>query len=175
VATVYNFEIDLADNDRSVYENLALRVAQHPSESEDFLWTRVLAFALEYHQRLEFSRGGLSDVDEPPLAIRDLTGRYESWIEIGLPDADRLHRAAKAAPRVVVYAHRDPMQWWSRLDRSAIHRAETIEFWAVDRALIAALAGHLERRTAFALSVTDRDLFLSIGSDTLTGVVRRLG
>lgn len=174
MATVYNFDIDLADNDRSVYESLALRVAQHPSESEDYLWTRVLAFALEYHERLEFSRGGLSDVDEPPLAIRDLTGRYESWIEVGLPDTDRLHRAAKAAPRVAVYAHRDPAQWWARLDRGAIHRVDAIEFWAVDRALIAALGSRLDRRTAFALSVTDRELYISIGSDTLTGTVSRL-
>lgn len=174
MATVYNFDIDLADNDRSIYETLALRVAQHPSESEDFLWTRVLAYALEYHERLEFSRGGLSDVEQPPLAVRDLTGRYEAWIEVGLPDAGRLHRAAKLSPRVAVYAHRDPSQWWGRLDTSAIHRADAIEFWAVDRALLAALAPHLQRRTEFALSVTDRELFISIGSATLTGSVTHL-
>ena len=174
VATIFNFDIDLADHDRHVYESLALSVAQHPSESVEFLWTRVLAYALEYHERLEFSPGGLSETELPPLAIRDLTGRYESWIDIGLPDADRLNRATKLAPRVAVYAHRDPAQWWDRLDLSGVFRGEAIEFWAVERRLLAALAERLDRRTACALSVTDRELFISIGADTCTGAVTAL-
>src|SRR5712671_2178158 len=98
-ATIHNFDIELADSDRGVFESLALRVARHPSESEEYLLTRVLAYALEYRPGIEFSKGGLSDTDDPPLSVRDLTGRWVSWIEVGLPDAARLHRAAKAAPR----------------------------------------------------------------------------
>ena len=67
-------------------------MARHPSESEEYLWTRVLAYALEFTDGIGFSRGGISDPDEPPLAVRDLTGAYRSWIEIGAPDADRLHK-----------------------------------------------------------------------------------
>ena len=171
---VFNIDIDLADNDRHVYESLSLRVARHPSESDEFLWTRVLAYALEYHERLEFSRGGLSDVEEPPLSVRDLTGAYQTWIEIGLPDEGRLHKAAKASPRVVVYAHRDPSQWWSKLDVGRIFRGDAIEFWAMDRALLARLVQLLERRITFALSVTDRELYLSIGNETLTGKLEAL-
>ena len=166
---VHTFDIDLADNDRHVYESLSLRVARHPSESDEFLLTRVLAYALEYDERLEFSRGGLSDVEEPPLSIRDLTGTWQTWIEIGLPDEGRLHKAAKVSPRVVVYAHRDPSQWWSKLDVGRIFRGDAIEFWAMDRALLGGLTPHLDRRLSFALSVTDRELYLSIGNDTLTG------
>src|SRR5438045_1901862 len=106
-ATIYNFEIELADADRHVYESLALRVAQHPSESPEYLITRVLAYAIEYTDGIAFS-AGLSDQDEPAITVRDLTGAVRSWIEIGSPEAARLHRASKAAPRVAVYTHKDP-------------------------------------------------------------------
>jgi len=89
-ATIYNFDIDLADADRGVYESLALRVACHPSESEEYLITRVLAYALEFSEGIEFSRG-LSNPDEPAISIRDMTGALKSWIEIGNPEAARLH------------------------------------------------------------------------------------
>ncbi len=112
---IYNFEIDLADHDRGVYETLALRVARHPSESEEYLWTRVLAYALECTEGIQFSPGGLSDPDEPAITVRDRTGTIRSWIEIGTPDAARLHRASKATPRVAVYLHKDPTQFLARL------------------------------------------------------------
>jgi uncharacterized protein YaeQ len=173
-ATIYNFDIDLADNDRGVYETLALRVARHPSESEDYLLTRVFAYALEYTEGIEFSAGGLSSPDDPAIVVRDLTSVIRSWIEIGTPNAERLHRAAKAANRVVVYMHRDPTQYIARLSGERIHRADALEVWAIDRALIAALAERLDRRMSFSLSISDRELFVSIGQETLTGQVTRL-
>ena len=171
-ATIYNFGIELADADREVYESLALRVARHPSESEEYLLTRVLAYALEFTEGIEFSRG-LSEPDEPAISVRDLTGAIRSWIDIGTPDAGRLHKAGKAAPRVAVYTHKDPAQLISRLAGERIHRVEALELYAVDRGLIRGLAARLERRMAFNLSVSDRDLYLSIGADTLTGPVSR--
>jgi len=172
-ATIYNIEIDLADSDRRVYETLALRVARHPSESEDYLVTRVLAYALEFVEGIEFSRG-ISDPEEPTIAIRDLTGAIKAWIEIGTPDAARLHKASKAAGRVVVYTHKDPDQFLRQLEGKKIFRADALELHAIDRGLVAALASRLERRVAFSLSVTDRELYISIGADTLTGAVTRL-
>jgi len=111
-ATVYNFDIELADNDRGVYESLALRVARHPSESEDYLVARLLAYLLEFKEGIAFSRG-ISDPDEPAIAVRDLTGAIETWVDIGTPEAARLHKASKAARRVVVYTHKDPRQFLS--------------------------------------------------------------
>ena len=172
-ATVYTFDIDLADADRSVYESLALRVARHPSESDEYLIGRVLAYCLEYTEGIEFSKGGLSDPDEPPIAVRDLTGTMTAWIDIGSPDAARLHRAAKLAPRVAVYMHKDPAQYLRSLSGARIHRADSLELLSFDRTLIADIAGRLDRRMAFALSVADRELFVSIGDATLTGAVRR--
>ena len=87
-STIFTFDIDLADADRGVYETLALRVARHPSESDEFLVARVLAYCLEYTGGIEFSRG-LSDADEPPLSVRDLTGAMRAWIDIGTPSIPR--------------------------------------------------------------------------------------
>jgi uncharacterized protein YaeQ len=172
-STIYTFDIDLADSDRGVYESLALRVARHPSESEEYLVARVLAYALEYEEGIEFS-AGLSDPDEPPIAVRDLTGALRAWIEIGTPDPARLHKAAKAAPRLAVYVHKDATQFLRRLSGERIHRGGVVELWALDRAIITQLTARLERRMAFSVSVTDRELYIAIGDDRLTGVVTRL-
>ena len=171
-ATIYKFDIDLADADRQVYETLVLQVARHPSESESHLVARVLAYALEFTDGIVFSRG-VSDADEPAIVVRDLTGAIRVWVDVGMPDAARLHKAAKAAPRVVVYTHKDPAQLVNRLAGERIHRADALELYAIDRTLIGGLVERLDRRMAFALSVADRELYVSIGTDTISGRVVR--
>jgi uncharacterized protein YaeQ len=172
-ATIYNFDIELSDTDRHVYEALALRVARHPSESEEFLVARVIAYLLEFTEGIEFSRG-VSTPDEPAIAVRDLTGTLQTWIDIGTPDAGRLHKASKLAGRVVVYTHKDPTQFLKQLEGKTIYNADTLQLYAIDRALVSALVARLERRVAFSVSVSDRELYVSIGSDQLTGKVVRL-
>ena len=103
---MYVFEVRLADADRGVYETLTIRAARHPSETAEYLVTRLLAYCLEYTEGIAFSKG-LSDPDEPAISVRDLTGALQAWIEVGAPDAARLHKAAKAAPNVALYVHRD--------------------------------------------------------------------
>jgi uncharacterized protein YaeQ len=169
-ATVYSFEIELADVDRSVYAALAMRVARHPSETAEYLLTRVLAYCLEYDEGIEMSRG-LAEPDEPALAVRDLTGACRAWIEVGAPDAARLHKASKAAPRVVVYTHKDPQQLLRRLAGERIHRAGALEIHAVDRALLAELAVLLARRMTLGVTVTDRNVYVTLGDTTCSGVV----
>jgi uncharacterized protein YaeQ len=172
-ATIYNFDIELADTDRHVYESLALRVARHPSESEEYFVTRLLAYLLEFAEGIEFSRG-LSNPDEPAIAVRDLTGALNTWIDIGTPDADRLHKASKLAARVAVYTHKDPTQFLKQLAGRKIHNSAALELYAIDRTLVNALVSHLERRVAFTASVSGGDLYLVIGDDHLTGRVVRL-
>jgi uncharacterized protein YaeQ len=172
-ATIYNFDIELADADRHVYESLTLRVARHPSESEDYLVARLIAYLLEFAEGIEFSRG-VSSPDEPAIAIRDLTGALTKWIDIGTPDADRLHKASKLAGRVAVYTHKDPTQFLKQLAGKKIHNAQALELYALDRALLSALVLRLERRLAFSLSVSGQELYLSIGQDHHTGSVIRL-
>ena len=174
-STMYVFTVRLADADRGVYEALALRVAQHPSETPEFLIARVLAYCLEYAEGIAFSKG-LSDPEEPAILVRDLTGALQTWIEVGMPEAARLHKASKAARRVVVYAHRDVQAWLARLAGERIHRAEELEIYAMDRELVAGLASRLERRMEFDLSVSERNLYVSLGDTTISGTVeeRRL-
>ena len=172
-ATIHNFEIELADSDRGVYESLALRIARHPSESEEYLVTRLLAYLLEYTGGIDFSRG-VSEPDEPAVFVRDLTGAITTWIDIGTPDAARLHKASKSGARVVVYTHKNPEQFLKQLAGEKIHRAGELELYAVDRGLIAALVARLDRRVSFSVSINERELYISIGADTLTGAVIRL-
>jgi uncharacterized protein YaeQ len=174
-STIHVFTVRLADADRNLYETLQLRVAQHPSESAEFLVTRLLAYCLEYREGIAFSRGGLSDVDEPAITVRDLTGALQAWIEIGTPEAARLHKAGKAAPRVTVYPHRDALPWRARLAGERIHRGEALAIRAIDRALIAALAERLDRRMEFDLSVAEHTLYLTLGEETLSGAIETLG
>ena len=118
---------------------------------------RLLGYLLEFAEGIEFSRG-VSDPDEPTIAVRDLTGVIKTWIDVGTPDAARLHKASKAAARVVVYTHKDPTQFLKQLAGERIHRAEALELYAIDRALVSALVARLERRVAFSVSVSDREL-----------------
>jgi uncharacterized protein YaeQ len=172
-ATIYNFDIELADNDRGVYESLALRLARHPSESDEYLIARLLAYLLEFRGGIAFSRG-VSEPDEPAIAVRDPTGAIATWIDIGTPDARRLHKASKAASRVVVYTHKEPRQFLNQLAGERIHRAEALELYALDRDLVAALVARLERRLAFSVSISDGELYVSIATENLTGNVVRL-
>jgi uncharacterized protein YaeQ len=173
---MYVFDVRLADADRSVNETLKIRAAQHPSETSEYLLTRLLAYCLEYTEGIAFSKG-LSDPDEPAISVRDLTGVLQTWIEVGAPDGERLHRAAKAAPSVAVYAHRGLDSLMARLDGERIHRAAEIRLRAVDPELLAQLVARLDRRMSLDLTVSDHTLYVTIGDETLTGVIeeRRLG
>lgn len=173
-ATVHHFTVRLSDVDRGVYETLELKVARHPSETDEYMVARVLAYCLEYAEGIAFSKGGLSDPDEPPLAVRDLTGVLKCWIEIGNPDAARLHKAAKAAPRVAVYTHKDPAQLLKQLAGEKIHRAERLELYSLGREFIASVVKRLGKRNELDLSVTDRHLYATLGGETLAGELARL-
>jgi uncharacterized protein YaeQ len=169
-STLYTLDIALSHVDRHVYESLALRVPMHPSESPAFFVTRVLAFCLEYTEGIGFSRG-VSDPDEPTLFVRDLTGALQGWFEIGAPDAARVHKAAKAAPRVAIYTHRDPAMVRRAFAGERIHRADTIPLFAIDRDFIEAVAERLDRRQQWELTVTEGTLYLTVAGSMLTGAV----
>jgi uncharacterized protein YaeQ len=172
-ATIHVFNVRLSHVDRGVYEQLELRVARHPSETAEYLVTRVLAYCLEYREGIAFSKG-LSDPDEPAIVVRDLTGALKGWIEVGSPEAARLHKGAKAAEYVAVYPTRDATPWLARLAGERIHRAEQIAIQVIDAALVATFAARLERRMEVDLSVSEGTLYLSMGEETLNGGVERL-
>lgn len=172
-ATIYNFDVQLSDLDRGVYESLSFKAAQHPSESDEYLVARVLAYCLEYQEGISFGKG-LAEPDEPALAITDLTGTRQAWIEIGAPDADRLHRASKASPRVAVYTHKDPATLLRKLEGARIHRKESITVVSLDRELIAGLVARLDRRIALTIMVSDAHLYVTHEGATLDGPLTRV-
>jgi uncharacterized protein YaeQ len=170
-STIYSFEVDLADADRGVYEQLSLRLALHPSESVERLLTRLLAYALEYEEGIAFSKGGVSDGDEPAISVKDPAGRYRAWIEVGVPEASRLHRAAKQAERVAIYLLKQPANALRQLAGQTLHRAAEIPFYTLDPGLISGLEAVLERRMKLSLAVSGRQLYLTVGGRSFDGPV----
>ena len=171
-ATMRKFEITLSDSDRQIYETLDLRVAQHPSESERYLVARVLARALEHAEGLEFSKGGVSDDEEPALIQRDLTGALRAWIEIGAPSPDRVHKAGKAAARVAIYAWKNPEQLAAAIAERRVHREP--ELYALPPELLDAIATTLDRTNAWDLAVTGGALYLTVNGKLFEGTVSRI-
>jgi len=162
-ATMRRFEVVIADSDREVYETIELRVAQHPSESERYLVCRVLARVLEHAEGLEFSKGGVSDDEEPALVQRDLRGDWVAWIEIGSPSPDRLHKATKIAPRVVVYAWKTPEELAAAIVERKVHKADEIELVAVDAAFLDSVIPTLDRVNRWELARNDGQVYLTVG------------
>ena len=172
-STMYACEIELADVDRGCYGPLEFRMAMHPSESPGYFVARLLAYCLEHDEGIGFSKG-VSDPDEPPLFVRDLTGTLTTWIEIGAPDAARLHKASKAANRVAVYTHKDPLGWLRQLEGARVYKPERIQAFAFDREFVEEVVEALDRRMRGSLSVTEGTLYLELNGRTMTGSVEPL-
>jgi uncharacterized protein YaeQ len=173
-STVFNFEVDLSDMDRGVYTKLALAVARHPSETTPYMLTRVLAYCLEYEEGISFSRG-LSATEEPAVWCRDPTGVLTSWIEIGSPSPERLHRARKACARVAVYCHRDLRNFLKEAQAASIHKAETIPVYALPSSVLDDFERTLEKRNVFSLSRSEDTIYLEgKGLSTSGQLIRHL-
>src|SRR3954471_15592260 len=149
-ATLYHFQIDLSDVDRGVYQALDLRVARHPSETMRYLLARVLAYCLCYEEGIAFSKG-LSTTEEPAVWSHDPQGALRLWIEIGTPSADRLHKASKAAPRLVVFTQHDPRLLVREAGTRDIHKADQIEVYALDPRFLNQLGELTERNAKWTL------------------------
>lgn len=160
-ATVYTVTVQLADIDRAVYADFELKLARHPSETAEFMLARLLAYCLEYTEGIAFTEG-VAAVDEPAVVVRDLTGRITCWIEVGTPDAERLHRGSKLAGHAAVYLHRDPAPWRALIAGQRIHRAEAIRVVAFEREFLPAAAAALERRSTLSVSLTEGQLYLDL-------------
>lgn len=169
-ATIYTFTIDLSDMDRSVYATFDLRVAQQPSETTEYMLSRVLAYCLEYAEGITFTQG-IAAGQEPAIAIRDLTGQLTAWVDVGMPDADRLHRASKSAERVAIYTHRSVAMLKQQLAGKTIHRAAEIPIYEFERPLLDTLARAVERRTTLGIVVTEGQLYIEVAGQSISGRV----
>lgn len=160
-ATVYTVDVELSDVDRGVYESFTLRLARQPSETAEYMLTRLLAYCLEYGEGIALSEG-VAAVDEPAVMIKDLTGRLRAWIEIGKPDPARLHRGMKLAGRAAVYTHRHVPLVLQTLAKERVHRAAEIPVYELAPAFVEKAAAALARRSKVSLSITERQLYLAI-------------
>src|SRR5262249_33653018 len=169
-ATIYNLSIDLADIDRSVYEKLDVCIARQPSETIEYMFMRVIAYCLEYGDGIMLTQG-VAAGDEPAVLIRDLTGQITAWIEVGMPDARRLHRGLKLAGRAAVYTHRDVQRLLAHLSAANVDRLGTVPVYEFDRTFIEEVAGLLERRSELSISITEREVYLEISGSTFTTTI----
>lgn len=167
-ATMRRFEVNLAHADKEIYETLELRAAQHPSESERYLVMRVLARIFEHAEGLEFSKGGVSDDSEPALVQRDLRGDLQAWIEVGSPTPDRLHKAAKACKRVVVYTWKSAAALREAIAERKVHRGDAIEIVELPQDFLDQVAATVERTNTWDISVTGGVIYLTIKDQLFT-------
>jgi len=158
-ATPYKVNLNLTDTDLGVYENLRMTVARHPSETEQRLSTRLLAYALWYAEQLAFGRG-LSDVDEPALWEKSLDGRVLHWIEVGLPDAERLTWCSRRAERVSLLAYGNTRVWAGRV-LPAVAGLSNLSVAALPSEALDALAQDLPRTIDWSVMITDGVFYVS--------------
>ena len=143
-ATICKLQLNVADIDRGYYAEHRLTLARHPSETDQRMMARVVAFALNAGEGLEFGRG-ISTADEPDLWLRDLTGQIERWIEVGLPEPERLRKARGRSGAVTVYCYTDRSVnlWWDRVadDLAGVDNLLIVNLRQHDPNELATLAG----------------------------------
>jgi uncharacterized protein YaeQ len=166
-ATIHKLQLQIADMDRAVYADHALTLALHPSETEERMMVRLLAFALhapadDRDGGLQFARG-LSDGDEPDLWQHDLTGRLQHWIEVGQPDERRLARACGRADRVTIYAYGSAAPiWWAAL-AGKVARLRNLRVWQLPAAQSQSLAALAARSMSLQVTVQDGQIWVGDG------------
>jgi len=177
-ATIYKAQLQIADMDRGVYADHSVIIARHPSETDERMMIRLLAFALnvpadDKQGQLEFAKD-LWDVDEPALWHKDYTNAVRQWIDVGQPDDKRLMRAAGRAERVSVYsfASSTPV-WWKGIE-SKLTRAANLLVWQIEAAQSQVLAKLANRTMQLQVTVQDGTLWMSSATDSVEITPRRL-
>ena len=164
-ATLYRFRIDLSDVDRSLYQTLEFRAAMHPSESLPFFVIRILAYALNFRDGLEFSPG-ISAPDEPAIRVTGLTGGLDLWIDIGNPTTKRIHKASKSAKEVRIYTHKDAQMLAKELIEEKVHKVEEIGLYSLDQRFLNALGATLNRDNHWELTCNEGQLYAGVGKES---------
>lgn len=165
--TIHKFDLQIADMDRGYYEPHTLTIARHPSETVERMMIRVLAFAMNAHERLQFG-GGVSTTDEPDLWRRDLTGDLEEWIELGLPDPRRIHKACGRSElvRVITYGGPKATTWWEQ-ERSGLERHRNLIVTRLPQEQTEALAALGERNGHLQCNIQDGEAWVIRGDVTV--------
>ncbi len=173
-STIFKLELSIADIDRGYYRDHSLTLARHPSETDERMMVRVLAFALHADDALEFGRG-LSAEEEPDLVRRDLTGAIEDWIEVGLPDEREVRRACgrSRAVHVLAYGGRAVELWWEGA-RGTLERQERLSVVEVPAEASRALAALAGRSMRVQVTIQEGDALVTDGSSSVHVALRTL-
>jgi uncharacterized protein YaeQ len=172
-STIYRAAIQLADTGRDRYASLQTTVARHPSETEERLLARILAYALCYEDDLTFTRG-IGAGDEPDLWVKGPDGRTTLWVEVGLPEAERLVKASRHAGRVVLLACGAAFPNWERQQLPKLTGIGNLTVIGIDQGFLAQLAARLERAITWSVTITEGALYLTAGNDTLETELQHL-
>jgi uncharacterized protein YaeQ len=165
-ATIFKADIQVADMDRHYYGSHMLTIARHPSETDERMMVRVLAFALHAHEALAFGKG-LSADDEPDLWQKDLTGAIDLWVDVGQPDERRILKACGRAARVVVYSYSGSSAiWWDQMG-SRLDRARNLSVMNIPSATSLALAQLAQRSMQLQCTIQDGQIWLTDGDQTV--------
>ena len=166
-STIFKAELQVSDLDRNHFATHALTIARHPSETDERMMVRLLAFALNADERLEFGRG-LSSEDEPDLVKTDLTGAVELWIDVGLPDERAVRKAAGRAREVKVYAYggRSVALWWAQ-NEAALARSSNVSVFEILETLADSMTALAERNMRLDCTIQDAQVWLAGSGETL--------
>ena len=161
-ATIYKVDLSVSDMDRHYYETHKLTVAKHPSETDERLMVRLIAFALNAHEQLEFSRG-LSTDDEPDLWDKSLSGEIELWVTLGLPSEKIVRQSCGKAKEVIIYSYggRTAEVWWDKIKNSTT-RFENLKVINLAEVETKELAQQANRSMKLQVNVQEGDLMVSV-------------
>ncbi|SFB91717.1 YaeQ family protein [Massilia yuzhufengensis] len=165
-ATIYKAELSIADMDRNYYGDHTLTIARHPSETDERVMIRVLAFALHAAEGLAFTKD-LFDVEEPALWQKDLTGAIDLWIEVGQPDEKRLMKGAGRSEKVIVYSYSATSDIWFKGIANKIERARNITVVNIPHEASAQLEKMAKRNMQLQCTIQDSQVWLTDGVDTV--------
>ncbi len=161
-STIYKAELNISDMDRHYYAAHSLTIARHPSETDERMMIRVLAFALNAHEQLVFAKG-LSDTEEPDLWQKDYTDAITLWLEVGQPDERRLLKACGRAERVIVYCYASSSRiWWNGMD-NRLERAKNLSVINIPATTSASLATLAARNMQLQCTIEDGHIWLTSG------------
>lgn len=165
-ATIYKADLQIADMDRNYYQDHALTLARHPSETDERMMIRLLAFAIHASEALTFTKG-LFDTDEPDLWQKDLTGAIQLWIEVGQPDEKRLMKACGRAEKVVVYSYSATSHIWYKQIANKLERARNLTVINIPAEASAQLEKLAQRSMQLQCTIQDGQVWLTDSVDTV--------
>jgi uncharacterized protein YaeQ len=172
-SVVYKAEVGIADLDRHYYQDHALTLARHPSETDERMMVRLLAFVLNASESLEFGKG-LSSEDEPALWDRDLTGAVTRWIEVGQPEERAIRKACGRADEVLIYAYGRAVDIWWKQNAKAFAKQDKLAVWLIEAEACAAMVALVERGMKLQCTLQDGELMIAGERDTIQIKPQRL-